>query len=122
MPPAVPAGLKSASIADQLFFNLRMPLIPKDTIHFEDYENDHTRCRLSWKQQPVALAQKTFDLLLYLVDHRERVVSKDELLEALWPKLVVEESNLTQQIFLLRKALSRHASGQKIIETVPGRG
>ena len=50
------------------------------------------------------------------------VVGKDKLIAVLWPKQVVEESNLTQQVFLLRKALSRHSSGAKIIETVPGRG
>jgi len=44
------------------------------------------------------------------------------LLRALWPESFVEESNLSQHIFLLRKALSRHESGTKIIETVPGRG
>jgi hypothetical protein len=43
-------------------------------------------------------------------------------MRALWGHLIVEESNVTQQMFLLRKALSRHASGIKIIETLPGRG
>jgi hypothetical protein len=56
------------------------------------------------------------------VDHADRVVWKDELLRALWSESFVEESNLTQHIFLLRKAFSRHESGTKIIETVPGRG
>jgi eukaryotic-like serine/threonine-protein kinase len=50
------------------------------------------------------------------------VVGKEELLQALWPEQFTEESNLTQHVFLLRKALSRHDSGLKIIETVPGRG
>ena len=77
---------------------------------------------LRWGEEPVALNRKSFDVLLYLVDHRDRVVNKDELFESLWAGQFVEESNLTQQIFLLRKALSRHDSGRKIIETVPGRG
>ncbi len=50
------------------------------------------------------------------------MVVKDELLNTLWPESFVEESNLAQHIFLLRNALSRHESGTKIIETVPGRG
>jgi DNA-binding winged helix-turn-helix (wHTH) protein/tetratricopeptide (TPR) repeat protein len=77
---------------------------------------------LSWRNEPLPLNRKTFDLLLYLIDHRERVVGKEELLQALWPEQFIEESNLTQHIFLLRKALSRHDSGSKIIETIPGRG
>jgi len=77
---------------------------------------------VQWQGEPIALSGKSFDLLLYLIDHRDRVVSKDELLEKLWPQQFIEESNLAQHIFLLRKALSRHEAGQKIIQTVPGRG
>ena len=48
--------------------------------------------------------------LLYLIDHRKRVVRKEELLQALWPEQFIEKSTLTQHIFLLRKTLSRHDS------------
>jgi DNA-binding winged helix-turn-helix (wHTH) protein/tetratricopeptide (TPR) repeat protein len=99
-----------------------MRLENKDVVHFEDYVIDRPGWSLQWRQEPIALNRKSFDLLLYLVDHRDRVVGKDELLQALWPDQFVEESNLTQHIFLLRKALARHESGRKIIETVPGRG
>ena len=99
-----------------------MSLIPKECITFEGYTLDRSLWRLTWGGEPIALAQKTFDLLIYLLDRRDRVVGKEELLQALWPKLVVEESNLSQQVFLLRKALSRHESGAKLIETVAGRG
>jgi Tol biopolymer transport system component/DNA-binding winged helix-turn-helix (wHTH) protein len=91
-------------------------------IQFEEYEIDRARWLLSWRGEPLALNRKTFDLLLYLADRADRVVGKEELLRALWPESFVEESNLTQHIFLLRKALSRHESGSRIIETVPGRG
>jgi Tol biopolymer transport system component/DNA-binding winged helix-turn-helix (wHTH) protein len=91
-------------------------------IRFEEYEIDRAHWRLSWQREPLPLNRKTFDLLLYLIDHSDRVVSKDELLQALWPGSFVEESNLTQHVFLLRKSLSRHESGKRIIETVPGRG
>jgi DNA-binding winged helix-turn-helix (wHTH) protein len=64
------------------------------------------------------LNRKSFDMLLFLIDHRNRVASKDGLLQALWPDQFVEESNLTQQVFFLRKALSRHESGAKIIKTI----
>ncbi len=99
-----------------------MSLIANDLVKFEEYEIHRARWQLSWRDEPLQLNRKTFDLLLYLIDHRERVVGKDELLQALWPEQFIEESNLTQHIFLLRKALSRHGSGVKIIETVPGRG
>jgi DNA-binding winged helix-turn-helix (wHTH) protein/tetratricopeptide (TPR) repeat protein len=99
-----------------------MSSLANGLIQFEEYEIDRARWQLSWRDAPVSLNRKTFDLLLYLLDHSDRVVGKDELLRALWPESFVEESNLTQHIFLLRKALSRHESGMKIIETVPGRG
>ncbi len=99
-----------------------MSFLSNGLIRFEEYEIDRARWQLSWHGEPLPLNRKTFDLLLYLVDRRDRVVSKDELLQGLWPEQFVEESNLTQHVFLLRKALSRHESGRKMIETVPGRG
>jgi len=99
-----------------------MLLESNDLIRFEGYAIDRPAWMLKWEQEPIALNRKSFDLLVYLVDHRDRVCGKDELLTSLWPDQFVEESNLTQQIFLLRKALSRHESGRKIIETIPGRG
>jgi eukaryotic-like serine/threonine-protein kinase len=98
-----------------------MSLKNEGNLNFEGYSVDRGRWQLHWHGEPIALSRKTFDLLLYLVDHRDQVASKDELLKSLWPKQVVEEGNLNQQIFLLRKALSRHGPG-KIIETVTGRG
>jgi len=99
-----------------------MSLINSGLVRFEDYEIDRARWQLTWRDEPVQLNRKTFDLLLYLLERRDRVVGKDELLQALWPGQFVEESNLTQHIFLLRKALSRHGSGLKIVQTVAGRG
>ncbi len=92
------------------------------SVRFEEYEIDLAKWQLRYRDEVLSLSRKTFDLLLYLVEHRDRVVSKNELLGALWPDSFVEESNLTQHIFLLRKTLSRHQSGTKIIETMPGRG
>ena len=67
--------------------------------------------------QPVELGGRAFDLLLALVQRRERLVSKAELLEIVWPGLVVEEHNIATQISTLRKLL-----GAQAIATVPGRG
>jgi TolB-like protein len=67
--------------------------------------------------EPVALGARAFDLLLALIEHRDRVVGKDELLALVWPGVVVEENNLTVQVSSLRKVL-----GNDAITTVAGRG
>ena len=71
---------------------------------------------------PVPLPSKAFDTLVLLIANRDRVVTKDELLRSVWPDVVVEEGNLTQQIFLLRKALGESAQQPRHIVTVPGHG
>lgn len=72
--------------------------------------------------EPLALSRKTFDLLMALLERRGEVVEKDHLLAVLWPDVVVEEANLTQHIYLLRKALGGSAGSQAYVETVPKRG
>jgi predicted ATPase/DNA-binding winged helix-turn-helix (wHTH) protein len=67
--------------------------------------------------EPVPLGARALDLLLELVERRGQVVSKNELLELVWPGLVVEENNLQVHISALRKVL-----GAEAIQTVPGRG
>ncbi len=66
---------------------------------------------------PLAIGARAFDLLLVLVEHRNRVLSNDELLALCWPGLVVEENNLRQQVAALRRAL-----GPEVVATVAGRG
>jgi DNA-binding winged helix-turn-helix (wHTH) protein/pimeloyl-ACP methyl ester carboxylesterase len=70
----------------------------------------------------VSLTPKAFDTLLVLVEHSGHVLSKEELMEKVWPDSFVEENNLAQNISALRKALGEESSGQKYIETVPKRG
>jgi len=73
--------------------------------------------------EPVALAPKLFETLLLLVERRERLVGKDELMSLLWPDSYVAESNLTQNIFMLRKILGEGGPGnEQYIETVKKRG
>jgi TolB-like protein/DNA-binding winged helix-turn-helix (wHTH) protein/Tfp pilus assembly protein PilF len=72
--------------------------------------------------EPVALTGKAFDVLLFLVEHRDRVVSKDDLLAAVWPGRVIEENTLTQAISLARRALGSNAGDPRHIVTLPGRG
>lgn len=71
---------------------------------------------------PVPLTSKAFDTLAVLIENRDRVVTKDELLRSVWSDVEVEEGNLTQQIFLLRKALGETAQQPRYIITIPGHG
>ena len=68
------------------------------------------------------LPPKAFDVLLFLVENRNRVIEKSEFMTAVWPDSFVEEGNLSQNIFLLRKTLDDGRDGQRFILTVPGVG
>ncbi len=70
----------------------------------------------------ISLTPKAFDLLLALVERHGRLVDKEELFQTVWPDTIVEESNLSSNIALIRKALGEGENGQKFIETVPKRG
>ena len=72
--------------------------------------------------QPVSLTPKSFDLLVYLVEHAGRLVTKQTLMSALWPDSFVEETNLTFTVSALRKALGDGQDGDQFIQTVPTRG
>jgi len=79
--------------------------------------------RLLWRgKKPVPLKPKVFDTLLVLIQRGEGLVLKDDLMKSVWPDTFVEESNLAQNIFVLRKALGDAGSEQRYIVTVPGRG
>jgi len=69
--------------------------------------------------EPIPLRVKVFDTLALLVENHGRLLSKDELMKAVWPDAVVEENNLNHNISVLRKALGEKATGQAYIETVP---
>jgi DNA-binding winged helix-turn-helix (wHTH) protein/TolB-like protein/Flp pilus assembly protein TadD len=72
--------------------------------------------------EPLPLAPKAFELLAILVERSGHLVDKNDLLEEIWPDSFVEESSLTQNIYVLRKALSESDGEQRYIETVPRRG
>lgn len=71
---------------------------------------------------PVALTPKVFDTLQFLVEHAGRLLEKDELMQNIWHDRFVEESNLTFNIKMLRRALQDDAQAPRFIETVPRRG
>lgn len=97
-------------------------MIENTLIRFEGYELDPAARTLRREGQIVAIKPKTFDLLLYLADHPHQLVTKEELLTAIWPNSFVEERNLSQHVFLLRKALVASGQGDGIVMTVPGKG
>ena len=87
---------------------------------FEGYTLDIARSLLRARDREVALRRKSFDLLRFLVENPDRLVTKDELLKAIWPNVVVTDESLTQCVSEVRQAIGD--SKQTIIVTVPRRG
>jgi DNA-binding winged helix-turn-helix (wHTH) protein len=85
---------------------------------FGPFRLDTASYSLLRRGQKIDLRPKLYDLLKVLVEHRGRVVGKDELINLVWPDQIVEESNLTVSINALRRALG----GAEYIETIPRRG
>jgi TolB-like protein/DNA-binding winged helix-turn-helix (wHTH) protein/Flp pilus assembly protein TadD len=94
----------------------------KHLLEFGPFQIDPERRLLLRNQQPVSLSSKAFDLLLALTQRAGQVVFKDDLMKLLWPDTFVEESNLGQHVFQLRKALGERPQDHTYIVTVPGRG
>lgn len=96
-----------------------MSLTLKEIYRFEEFELNLARRALLREGQPVPVPPKAFEVLVYLVMHPGEVVTKEELIQAVWPESFVEEGNLAHQVSSLRKAFADHAG---YIVTVPGRG
>ena len=90
--------------------------------YFGLFRLDVTERILFGEKGVVPLTPKAFDTLLALVENSGHVLSKNDLMEKVWPDSFVEENNLAQNISALRKALGEGSDGQKFIETVPKRG
>src|SRR5271157_2921374 len=93
----------------------------KELYAFGPFRVDPDKETLLRAGEPVPLTPKTFQILLVLVRHSKEVVTKDDLMKTVWPDTFVEETNLTRNIFMLRKALGDTAQ-ERYIVTVPGRG
>lgn len=89
---------------------------------FENYCLDADRRELSRGSELIAVGPKVFDLLLYLVRHREQVVTRDDLLQAIWDGRIVSESTLTSHINAVRKAISDTGKEQRLIRTISRKG
>ena len=90
------------------------------TLCFGRFILDLQRCALLCGQEEVRLRPRSFDVLRYLAEHAGRVVSKEELIQAIWPSVSVTDDSLVQCIRDVRKALSD--TPRRIIRTVPRRG
>jgi eukaryotic-like serine/threonine-protein kinase len=101
---------------------LRMVTEPKVLYEFGPFRVDPEKQVLLREDHPVAISPKVFETLLILVRRSREVVSKEDLMQALWPDAFVEEANLSQNIFMLRKALGDTPEARRYIVTLPGRG
>jgi TolB-like protein len=89
---------------------------------FGDYVLDPERRELMLRGQAIALGPQAFDLLLHLITHRDRVTSKDDLLEAVWGGRIVSESTITSHINAVRRAIGDSGEEQRLVRTVARKG
>ena len=92
------------------------------TYRFDNCELDDERRLLVRQEQPIGMEPKAFDVLVYLVANRERVVSKDDLLDQFWADTFVGDAALNRCIMLVRKAVGDTSNPRRLIETHHRRG
>src|SRR5207244_9412345 len=89
---------------------------------FSVYRVDESERLLLRGDEVVPLTPKAFEMLLVLVESSGHVLTKEEMMKRVWPDTIVEEANLSHNIYKLREALGEGRNGEKFIETVPRRG
>ncbi|HYV69711.1 MAG TPA: winged helix-turn-helix domain-containing protein, partial [Pseudolabrys sp.] len=89
---------------------------------FDDHTLDDDRRELRCGGDPVAVEPQVFDLLIYLVQNRDRVVTKNDLIDAVWGGRVVSDSTLTSRINAARRAIGDNGQQQKLIRTIARKG
>jgi len=89
---------------------------------FEDYSFDTERRELRQGTDAVSITPQVFDLLVYLIRNRERVVSKDDLISAVWTGRIVSDAALTTRLNAARNAIGDSGEKQRLIKTLPRRG
>src|SRR5215813_3450077 len=94
----------------------------KELYEFGPFRVDPEKEILLRAGEPIPLQPKTFQILLVLIRRNTEVVTKDDLMKAVWPDTFVEEANLSRNIFMLRKALGESPQDHRYVLTVPGRG
>ena len=114
-------SIDSASIESQ--FNINAGNTNAESVYeFEDFRLDTARLMLYKEGTEIELAPKVVETLLALIERAGRIVPKQELLERLWKDSFVDASNLTQNVYLLRKTLGNTTQGKPLIETFRRRG
>jgi DNA-binding winged helix-turn-helix (wHTH) protein len=89
---------------------------------FGPFRVDLERYLLLRDEKSIPISPKVFETLIFLIQHRGEVVKKDDIMSKVWPDTFVEESNLAQNIFLLRKSLGEEKTEHRYIITIPGAG
>jgi adenylate cyclase len=100
-------------------------LVTEETILrylFEDYVLDMGTRELRCGDVPVAVEPKVFDLLMYLIENRQRVISKDDLFAHVWDGRIVSDSALFTRINMARSAIGDSGESQRLIKTLPRKG
>ena len=95
------------------------PLEGNDLYEFGPFRLDLRARLLSRDSEPLPLAPKCFDVLSHLARNAGRAVSREELLAAVWPDVVVSDGSLTQAVFVLRRALDEREDAPGFLATVP---
>jgi DNA-binding winged helix-turn-helix (wHTH) protein len=95
---------------------------PRCLYEFEGFRLNPAERLLAHNGAPVPLAPKAFEMLVVLVSNSGRLLTKDELMSAVWADAVVEENNLDKTYSALRKTLGEYGAERKLIETVRGHG
>lgn len=99
-----------------------MESLPVDSYEFGPFRLLPNERLLLRDKQVIPLTPRVFDTLLVFVENSGRVLSKDELMKLIWPDTTVEEGNLSQNIFILRKSLGEAPPEQRYIVTIPMKG
>src|SRR5215831_2612228 len=89
---------------------------------FGDFMLDVARRELRHADEPIGIEPQVFDLLAYLIQNRDRVVSKDDIMAAVWNGRIVSESALTTRINAARSAIGDSGDAQRLIKTLPRKG
>jgi predicted ATPase/DNA-binding winged helix-turn-helix (wHTH) protein len=91
-------------------------------VRFDTFQLDDQRLTLAGPDGPIHVERQVFEVLQHLIAHRDRVVSKEELLDTIWGDRFVSESTLTSRIKAARRAIGDDGTTQRLIKTVHGRG
>jgi DNA-binding winged helix-turn-helix (wHTH) protein/Tfp pilus assembly protein PilF len=89
---------------------------------FDSYRVDVANRLLLRQDEPISLTPKAVEILIALIAHRGQIISKTDLMKIVWPDTIVEDGNLSQNIYLLRRKLTTAPNGRAYIETVARRG